>query len=254
MFESDSRRIAGLTRHFMSFLFIASGFTALPLAVSAQEPSEEAKRLSESMEVVRTLVETPDDAIPQYILDRAEAIVVIPRLVKGGFVVGAQHGRGVMSVRNRRGTNSWSAPSFVALTGGSIGWQIGLQAVDLVLLVMNREGIDDLLKSEFKLGVNASVAAGPVGRSAEASTDARAGAQILAYSRAKGLFAGATIQGASLRDDEDANRRFYGKSVKPVDLFDGSTPESAPVTVRSWRAELKSVINAAASSTSIGDR
>lgn len=242
------------TRHVIGCLLTTSLVMSSALSASAQEPSEEAERLAKSLEVVKALVTTPDDAIPEYILERAEAIVVIPSLVKGGFVVGAQHGRGVMSVRNRRGDSSWSAPSFVALTGGSIGWQIGLQSVDLVLLVMNRDGIDDLLKSEFKIGVNASVAAGPVGRSAEASTDARVGAQILAYSRAKGLFAGATIQGASLRDDEDANRRFYGQPVKPAALFDGSAPAGAPAAARSWRAELKSVMKAAGAAIPVHDR
>lgn len=253
--EYDGRRLVPRwTRHFIGFVLVASVSHSSALLARGQEPSEESERLTKSIEVVRALVATPDDAIPQYILDRAEAVVVIPTLVKGGFLVGAQHGRGVMSVRNRRDTTSWSAPSFVALTGGSIGWQIGLQSVDLVLLVMNKDGIDDLLKSEFKLGVNASVAAGPVGRSAEASTDARAGAKILAYSRAKGLFAGATIQGASLRDDEDANRRFYGKSLKPTDLFEGSVPEGAPVAVQSWRAELKSAVEPGSRPKAVSER
>lgn len=137
---------------------------------------------------------------------------VLATLVKGGFVMGAEHGKGLMSVRNRT-TNQWSAPAFVAMTGGSVGWQIGLQSTDLVLVVMNRDGVDDLLRSEFTLGVNASVAAGPVGRTAEASTDALAGAKILAYSRARGLFAGASIEGASLRSDDKANERFYGRKV-----------------------------------------
>ncbi len=145
---------------------------------------------------------------------------MIPSLVKGGFIVGAQHGRGIMSVRDRE-TNKWSAPGFVALTGGSIGWQIGVQAVDLVLLVMNREGVKDLLDNEFKLGANASVAAGPVGRQGEASTDASLSAQILAYSRAKGLFAGLALEGASLRIDRDAIERLYGRSISKDEMVRG---------------------------------
>ena len=151
--------------------------------VPAHAQSNEDKRVTDSAAVLETLVRAPDQGIPEHILTRAEAIVVIPSLVKGGFIVGAQHGRGLMSVRNRE-TNKWSAPGFVALTGGSIGWQIGVQAVDLVLLVMNRDGVKDLLDNEFKLGANASVAAGPLGRQGEASTDASLSAQILAYSRA----------------------------------------------------------------------
>ena len=179
-----------------------------------------ATRIIESSAILETLVRAPDQGIPQHILERAEAIVVIPSLVKGGFIIGAQHGRGVMSVRDRA-NNRWSAPGFIALTGGSIGWQIGVQSVDLVLLVMNREGVKELLDNEFKLGANASVAAGPVGRQGEASTDASLNAQILAYSRAKGLFAGLSLEGASLRVDRDANKDFYGATISTDDMVRG---------------------------------
>jgi len=197
---------------------VAAVLAATPLLARAQ--SDEEKRITDSAAVLETLVRAPDQEIPDYILERAEAIVVIPSLVKGGFIVGAQHGRGIMSVRDRE-TNTWGAPGFVVLTGGSIGWQIGLQAVDLVLLVMNREGVKDLLDNEFKLGANASVAAGPVGRQGEASTDASLSAQILAYSRAKGLFAGLSLEGASLRIDRDAIERFYGKSISKDEMVRG---------------------------------
>jgi len=211
----------------------------------AAAQQDEREKLQKSLEVLGTLVKTPDEEVPAYILDRAEAIVVIPTLVKGGFVVGAEHGKGVMSVRNRA-ANSWSAPSFVSLTGGSVGWQIGLQSVDLVLLVMNREGIDKLLDSEFKFGANASVAAGPVGRSAQASTDGRLTAEILAYSRAKGLFAGATIEGASLKDDSDANRRFYGIPVTPKAVFADGVPMDRLESLTSWRNEITRLVRGSA--------
>ena len=208
-------------------------------AASAQ--SNEEKRITESTTVLETLVRAPDQGIPEHILSRAEAIVVIPSLVKGGFIVGAQHGRGVMSVRNRE-TNTWSAPGFIALTGGSIGWQIGLQAVDLVLLVMNKDGVKDLLANEFKFGANASVAAGPVGRQGEASTDASLSAQILAYSRAKGLFAGLSLEGASLRIDKDANKDFYRTTVSTDEMVRGlskTTPAGSQ-----WTATLTRLIPA----------
>jgi lipid-binding SYLF domain-containing protein len=210
-------------------------------AVPARAQSDEQKRVTDSSAVLETLVRTPDQEIPQHILDRAEAIVVIPSLVKGGFIIGAQHGRGVMSIRNRE-TNTWSDPGFVALTGGSIGWQIGVQSVDLVLLVMNREGIRDLLDNEFKLGANASVAAGPVGRQGEASTDASLTAQILAYSRAKGLFAGLSLEGASLRIDRDANKNFYNSTISTDDMVRGvkkTTPAGSQ-----WTATLARLIPA----------
>lgn len=225
-------------------LRVASHALAVALLVAvpaaAGETSDEAKRIAKSIEVLEGLTSAPDDAIPQHILDRAEAIVVIPTLVKGGFVVGAEHGKGVMSVRNRS-TRQWSPPGFVKMTGGSFGWQIGLQAVDLVLVVMNREGVEDLLRSEFTLGGNLSVAAGPVGRSAEAATDARMGAKILAYSRAKGLFAGATLEGSSLRSDDEANREFYGRETSAKALAGSTAIGDAPAAVGQWRAALNRI-------------
>jgi len=196
---------------------------ALPVArPAAADRDDERKRITSSTGVVEALVRAPDQGIPGYILERAEAIVVIPSLVKGGFIIGAEHGKGIMSVRNRA-ASSWSTPGFVAMTGGSIGWQIGVQGVDLVLLVMNRDGVKSLLDTEFKLGANASVAAGPVGRQGEASTDAKFSAEILAYSRAKGLFAGLTLEGASLKNDKSANQTFYGMPISTEDLMHGLT-------------------------------
>jgi len=217
----------------------ALALLASPFAVGAQ--TNEEKRVTDSSAVLETLVRTPDQGIPQHILDRAEAIVVIPSLVKGGFIIGAQHGRGIISVRDRE-SNRWSAPGFIALTGGSIGWQIGVQAVDLVLLVMNRDGLKDLLDNEFKFGANASVAAGPVGRQGEASTDASLNAQILAYSRAKGLFAGLSLEGASLRVDKDANKDFYGTTISTEEMVRGIT-KTTPVGSQ-WTATLARLVPA----------
>jgi len=204
----------------------AAALLALGLLTASAAPasaqSKEQKRITDSSAALEELVRTPDQGIPQHILDRAEAIVVIPSLVKGGFIVGAEHGRGVMSVRDRA-AGRWSSPGFVTLTGGSIGWQIGVQSVDLVLLVMNTKGVKDLLQNEFKFGANASVAAGPVGRHGEASTDASLSAEILAYSRAKGLFAGLSLDGASLRLDKDANKDFYGTTISADDVVRGLT-------------------------------
>jgi lipid-binding SYLF domain-containing protein len=186
----------------------------------AAKPTDEVERIQDSLQVLRDLTATPDNSIARNLLDRAEAIVVIPNMIRGGFVVGAKHGKGIVSARERS-TGRWSPPSFVEMTGGSVGWQIGAQSVDLVLLVMNRDGVKDLLDNEFKLGANASVAAGPVGRQGEASTDASLNAQILAYSRAKGLFAGLSLEGASLRIDRDANKDFYGASISTDEMVRG---------------------------------
>jgi SH3 domain-containing YSC84-like protein 1 len=226
---------------FQRLILAAAVVASLTLLIAppARAQTNEQKRVTDAAAVLETLVRAPDQGIPEHILERAEAIVVIPSLVKGGFIIGAQHGRGVMSVRNRD-TNKWSAPGFVALTGGSIGWQIGVQAVDLVLLVMNTEGVKGLLDNEFKLGANASVAAGPVGRQGEASTDATLTAQILAYSRAKGLFAGLSLEGASLRIDRDANKDFYGVSISTDEMIRGvdkTTPAGSQ-----WTATLARLV------------
>jgi lipid-binding SYLF domain-containing protein len=211
-----------------------------PVTARAQaSTSDEARRIQDSIQVLRTLVSAPDDGIPQHLLDRAEAIVVIPSLVKGGFVVGGKHGTGVLSVRNTT-THAWSSPVFVKMTGGSIGWQVGVETIDLALLVMNHDAIDELLHDKFTLGGNLSVAAGPVGRSGDAATDATASAQILAYSRAKGLFAGATFEGAAIHADDDANRAFYGSTVNLRDLLEpnGQPVASMSPAAREWQQAL----------------
>jgi lipid-binding SYLF domain-containing protein len=220
--------------------FIAAATTVLLLTqpLAATDSQSELKRVAKATETLNALVQTPDDRIPEHILQRAEAIVVIPNLIKGGFIVGAEHGKGIMSVRDTR-SGGWSLPTFVQMTGGSVGWQIGGESIDLVLLVMNKDGVDDLLKSEFRLGGEGSVAAGPVGRSAQAATDARMGAKILAYSRAKGVFAGLTFQGSSLRDDEDSNKDVYGRELDARQVFAMKAPSPMPAEVSRWLQTLK---------------
>ena len=204
--------------------------------------SDEARLITESIEVLQELSRGPDSQIPQHLLARAEAIVVIPSLVKGGFIVGAKHGKGVISTYDRT-TNTWSNPGFVNVTGGSIGWQIGVETVDLVLLVMNRRGVDELLEDRFTLGGNLSVAAGPVGREGAAATDAQFSAQILAYSRAKGLFAGATLEGAALHSDDSSNKALYGQDTLRGVLAANAGP-TAPAPAESWRTALKALVKA----------
>ena len=217
-----------------------------------QKPDENiedyVERIAESVETLNELTRIPADAIPAYLLQRAEAIVVIPSLVRGGFIIGAKHGKGILSVRNRATAAAdatsagWSAPAFVNLTGGSIGWQIGAESVDLVLLVMNREGIDKLLEDKFTLGGNLSVAAGPVGRSADAATNVRLDSQILAYSRAKGLFAGATFEGAALHANDSANKAFYGREISLREILFADKPFTglSPI-VSTWHQTLTSL-------------
>jgi lipid-binding SYLF domain-containing protein len=152
------------------------------------------------------VLSAPDKGVPESIVERAQAVVVIPSTVKGALLLGAQRGKGVMSARMN---GTWSAPAFVTLTGGSIGLQIGGQATDVVLVVVNERGIENLAQNTFKIGGDASVAAGPVGREATASTDYKLQAQILSYSRSRGLFAGVSLAGSTLRADRDANEKIY---------------------------------------------
>ncbi len=209
----------------------------------ASDVSDEAKLVRDSMSVLQELTTGPDRQIPEHLLARAEAIVVIPSLLKGGFIVGAKHGKGVVSARDRA-TNTWSNPAFVDMTGGSIGWQIGVESVDLVLLVMNRNGLDELLEDKLSFGGNMSIAAGPVGRSGDAATNATISAQILAYSKAKGLFAGATLEGAALRGDESDNKEFYGTSSLR-DVLNAKPTTTAPAAAAEWRSTLKALVSPA---------
>jgi lipid-binding SYLF domain-containing protein len=205
--------------------------------------TEEAERIHDSLKVLTELNATPDSAIPKHLLERAEAIVVIPSLVKGGFIVGAKHGKGIVSVRDRA-TSSWSAPAFMDMTGGSIGWQIGVESVDLVLLVMNKDGVAQLLDDRFTIGGSLGVTAGPVGRSAEASTNPGLDAGILAYSRSKGLFAGATLEGGGLRLDKSDNEDFYGKASTLREITGpGFGGTSLPAAAQAWKSSIARLTN-----------
>ena len=182
-------------------------------SVAADESAKESKaadRVQAAAEVLNEIQGTPDKGIPQEVLGSAECVAVVPSMLKGGFVFGAKYGRGLASCRTPKG---WSAPAFFTVKGGSIGFQIGGQAVDLVMLIMNNDGMQHLLSSKFALGADASVAAGPVGRHAEGNTDWKMRAQVLTYSRARGIFAGVTLNGAQIKQDKDSTREAYGRMV-----------------------------------------
>src|SRR5580700_973318 len=175
--------------------------------VLSQEDRKEADRLDNCGTVIKEIMDIPDD-IPQDLIDKAECIIVYPSVLKAAFVVGGSYGRGSMTCRTgEHYTGPWSAPSMMALEGGSIGFQIGGQATDFVLLVMNPRGAHSMLKSKVKLGADASVAAGPKGRAASAESDVTLRAEVLSYSRSRGLFAGVSLEGSSVRPDDDANSR-----------------------------------------------
>jgi lipid-binding SYLF domain-containing protein len=220
-------------------LMLASALIGLPALLNAtparpDNKEKEEDRLQNAGQVAKEIMDIPDD-IPQDLLDKADCVVVFPSVLKAAFIVGASYGRGAMTCRSGddfRGP--WGAPTMMALEGGSFGLQIGGEATDFVLLVMNQRGADSILTSKVKLGGDASAAAGPVGRTAQASTDATMRAEILTYSRARGLFAGISLEGSTLRPDNDANERIYGKKIgaKEIVLHNAvPVPPSAKVLI-----------------------
>src|SRR3989441_8397368 len=194
---------------------LVCAMSALLLAITswADDKEKDEDRLKNASTVLTEILNLPDD-IPQDLLDKADCVVVFPSVLKAAFIVGGSYGRGAMSCR--KGENfkgPWGAPTMMALEGGSFGFQIGGQATDFVLLVMNESGASGILSSKVKLGADASVAAGPVGRDASADTDATLRAEILSYSRARGLFAGISLEGSTIRPDNGDNRRVYGRKI-----------------------------------------
>ncbi|MBI4265870.1 MAG: lipid-binding SYLF domain-containing protein [Acidobacteria bacterium] len=212
--------------------------TALTLALllafpsgphARQQESDEAKRLREAATVFGEIMAAEDKAIPEAILGEAEGIAIFPSTIRAGFIVGGLRGRGVISART---DGRWSPPAFLTLTGGSVGLQIGGQAADVILVINDRRGLENLLRNQFTLGADAAVAAGPVGRDAKAATDIQMRAQILSYSRARGLFAGVTINGSTIRQDRDANERFYGRRLETRQIVlerAAGSPEPVPL-------------------------
>ena len=216
--------IAGLALHLGAGLAIAQ--------------HDELERLQNATIVFEEIMAARDNAIPRAILDKAAAVAIFPSTLKAGFIFGGHRGKGVISARNEQG--EWSTPAFLALTGGSFGLQIGGQSVDLILVIMNRRGLEKLLQNEFKIGGDVSAVVGPLGRDAEASTDLTLRAEILSYSRTRGLFAGITLKGSTIRADRDANERFYDYPFGSGQLVlegEAATPHDADA-VASWRATL----------------
>src|ERR1700751_3986196 len=192
------------------FLVLALG---LPLGAQDKSDSKEAERLENCGTVIKEIMDIPDD-IPQDLIDKAECIIVYPSVLKAAFIVGGSYGRGAMVCRTvEHFTGPWGAPTMMALEGSSVGFQLGGQATDFVLLVMNPRGARAILSSKVKLGADMAAAAGPKGRDAEANTDVTMRAEILSYSRSRGLFAGISLEGSTLRPDDDGNERLYGKGT-----------------------------------------
>ena len=195
-------------------------------AFAGSDREETVDRLHNSVEVLQSIMSTPDKGIPEEVLSAAKCIVVVPHLIKGGFIIGGKHGRGIASCRTAEG---WSAPAFISVGGGSWGLQIGVEGVDLVMLIMNDRGLQHLLSSKFELTGEGSVAAGPIGRHASAGTDWMLNTEVLTYSRSKGVFAGLTLEGAVIQQDNDSTRAIYGHHMMFRSILSGkaATPASA---------------------------
>jgi lipid-binding SYLF domain-containing protein len=224
----------GVTMNIFNQTLIAAGaFVALSAPLFADTAAE---RLNESATVLKEIMNAPDQGIPQDLLEKANCVVIVPGVKKGAFLVGAKYGKGFMTCRNEN-NKGWGAPAAVRMEGGSFGFQIGGSETDVVMLVMEPSGKEALLESKFTLGGSISVAAGPVGRSSTAETDAQMKAKILSYSRARGIFAGIALKGATLRQDLDDNQELYGKPLTNRQIINGDTKPPASAT------ELLSTLN-----------
>ena len=212
------------------FTLLVSLFLLLPLSAFAGQKEDD--RANDASRVLSEILRIPEDSIPSKLLNEAQAIAVIPDVVKAGFVIGGRRGKGLIAVRGTDGT--WSNPSFMILTGGSIGFQAGVQSADVILVFRNGRGVDSIVNGKFTLGGDASVAAGPVGRSAQASTDEQLKAEIYSYSRARGLFAGISLDGAVMQIDKKANAAVYGREATSRMILEGRAekPSDAVVSFR----------------------
>jgi lipid-binding SYLF domain-containing protein len=214
------------------FMLAMLSLGTLCWADSAREDATE--RLGNATTVLHEIMGMPDKGIPEEVLEHAKCVAVVPHMLKGGFVFGGKGGKGVATCRT---ANGWSAPAFITISGGNWGLQIGVEAVDLVMIIQNEKGMQKLLESNFHVGADASAAAGPVGRHAEAGTNWKMDTEILTYSRAKGVFAGLTLEGASIRQDNDSRRAIYGPKVTTKALLLGKV--AAPVAAQPFLAEVR---------------
>ncbi|ANB19704.1 lipid-binding SYLF domain-containing protein [Dokdonella koreensis] len=208
----------------------------LVLALPAVAGEKENERASNAVRVLQEVMQAPDKAIPRDLLTNAYAVAVIPDVIKAGFVVGGRHGSGLLSIKSADGT--WSNPSYISMTGGSVGFQAGVSSTDVILVFRNQRGVESIVHGKFTLGADASAAAGPVGRTAQASTDAQLKAEIYSYSRARGLFAGVALDGSALTIDNKANQAVYGNGVTARRILDGGV-SNVPGPVVDFRDRLE---------------
>jgi SH3 domain-containing YSC84-like protein 1 len=245
------RRILSVGLRCLAAASLCSLLAGASWAADESNKSDIAKRIDNSAKVLNEIMATPDKAIPDKVMGKAQCIAVIPSMVKIAVGFGGNHGKGVATCRTG---NGWSAPAPITITGGSWGLQLGGQAVDLVLVVMNQQGMEHLLGSKFKLGADASAAAGPVGRDAGADTDIKMKSEVLTYSRARGLFAGVDLSGAAITQDKDETRLLFGKFVPFSDILEGKVEPPASsepflAAVRKYSAQSRTSKNELGSGT-----
>lgn len=222
-------------RHWLTLALVLFSLVVLPIG-NARAGEQEIARANNAVRVLKEIMMAPDKRVPADMMRNAHAIAVIPDVIKAGFVIGGRHGVGLLSVRTADGT--WSNPSYVSMTGGSIGFQAGVSSTDVILVFRTQRGVDSIVHGKFTLGADASVAAGPVGRSSQASTDAQLKAEIYSYSRARGLFAGVALDGSVLSIDNDANQAVYGQGVTARRIFAGGVSD-VPNAVVDFRDRLE---------------
>jgi lipid-binding SYLF domain-containing protein len=233
--ETKALRLGGKTvKHMKKVIMFMALFSLTTIGWAATSREATNDRLDHAGRVLHEIMAAPDSGIPEEVLEHAKCVAVVPHLLKGGFIFGAENGRGVATCRT---ANGWSAPAFFAITGGSWGLQIGVEGVDLVLIIQDEKGMQRLISSQFEIGGDASAAAGPVGRHASAGTDWKLNTEILTYSRARGAFAGLTLTGASIRRDDDSTRAIYGSHVSSRSILRGNV--AIPAAAHSFLAAIR---------------
>jgi lipid-binding SYLF domain-containing protein len=221
-----TKNIFGKTRGILA-VFLIVGMSSIPQAAALDKHVPGAERIAKAIEVLKDMIDPADEGLPPSLLGRCRGLAIIPGVIKAAYGIGGQYGRGLLVVRNEDG--SWSAPVFISMIGGSLGWQLGVQKSDIILVFKTEKSVDGISSGKVTLGADMSVAAGPVGRNAEAATDLDMEAEIYSYSKSKGLFAGISLKGASIQIDKDANREFYGRpDIEAKDILTGKSIEPPP--------------------------
>ncbi len=231
----DIRKLAAIP---LAFLLALAPALAGPAAAKA-DPSNQVKKIDDAVRALEEMMKESDKSIPVSLIEGCAGIAILPDVIKAGLFIGGRHGKGVLLIRTADG--GWSDPAFVDIKGGSVGWQAGVQSADIVLVFRTPRSIENIAEGKFTLGADAGVAAGPLGRSAEASTDSELKAEILSYSRSRGLYAGLTLQGSSLQEDSKANRNFYGMDISMRDIFAGKAG-AAPAAAAKLKSALASFV------------